>query len=131
MIAGMTVEDEEDALARFGDNGKAASTIRLRAAFKLTGFEHQKDLGEAAGEKKSTFNQMWVGNSYPNRNVMTYLYRRHRIDFDFMMIGDLSRLPHDVRGRIIPALREAAAEWDRDQTAPASASNTLPDQKSR
>lgn len=106
---------DEDALARLGDMSKEAAAIRMRAAFQLTGIAEQQKMAAAAGVKKTTFNQMWKGFSYPNREVMRFLFRRHGIDFNFLMIGDLSFLRSDKRERMTSALRDATSAWDQER----------------
>lgn len=107
----MMVEDKER-LARTGDMGLEAAAIRLRAAIKITGLQ-QKDFAEACGVKKTALNNATAGATYPNREVMKFLFRAHRLDFNFMMHGDFAQLPGDVQERIFPAIEVATREWDQ------------------
>ncbi|WP_299359107.1 helix-turn-helix transcriptional regulator [uncultured Paracoccus sp.] len=95
------------------DIGLAACAIRLRAAFMLTGLEKHQDLAGAAGISHTVLSNAMNGATYPNREVMQYLHRAHRIDFNFLMNGDFAQLPGDVQARLFPALEAAAGEWER------------------
>lgn len=107
----MTLEQKER-LARVNDMGIEACAIRLRAARLATGLA-QQDLAREAGVSKSVLNNAEAGLTYPGRDVMRYLYRAHRIDFNFLMNGDFAQLPGDVQERLFPALATAHSEWDR------------------
>lgn len=104
--------DEKERLARINDMGLEASAIRLRAAIMASGHT-QKSFADALGLSKSVVNNAVVGLSYPNYRVMQYLFRAHRIDFNFMMNGLFSQLPGDVQDQLFPALATAQHEWDR------------------
>ena len=109
--ARMTLEDQER-LAGKGDMGLAASARRLRAARYYAGLL-QKDVADAAGVKTTTLNNMERASSYPNRAVLKYFFRAHRVDFNFMMHGDFAQLPADVQPALFAALERVDAEWDR------------------
>lgn len=100
-------------LARLNDMGNEATAIRLRAAFIASGIRQHKDLAKAAGISKTVLSNAMAGLTYPNRDLMKYLFRAHRIDFQFMMNGDFAQLPGDVQDRLFPALEAAASEWDQ------------------
>ncbi|WP_313349354.1 XRE family transcriptional regulator [Paracoccus sp. (in: a-proteobacteria)] len=102
-------------LARLNDMGLAATAIRLRAAFIATGLGQHKDLAQAAGISKTVLSNAMAGSTYPNRDVMKYLYRAHRIDFNFVLNGDFAQLPGDVQQKIFPALEAATSEWDQKE----------------
>ncbi|WP_223274929.1 helix-turn-helix transcriptional regulator [Tateyamaria sp. syn59] len=110
----MDIEDRER-LARQGDMGVEASAIRVKAARYASGFEQQLKFAKACGLSKTTYNNIEKGLQFPNRDVMKYLYRAHRIDFNFIMNGDFAQLPADVQQRLFPALERAESEWDRKQ----------------
>jgi len=120
--------DEKTKLARVNDMGLAATAVRLRAAFIATGLKQQLDLAKAAGISKTVLSNAMAGSTYPNREVMKYLYRAHRIDFNFVLNGDFAQLPGDVQQKLFPALEVAANEWDRkegsDRNPPAHKSAT-------
>ncbi|MFN3314562.1 MAG: hypothetical protein ACK46Q_14000, partial [Hyphomonas sp.] len=105
--------DRKTQLARVNDMGLAATAIRLRAAFIASGLQQHKDLAKAAGVSKTVLSNAMAGDTYPNRDVMKYLYRAHRIDFNFLMNGDFAQLPGDVQERLFPALEAADSEWDQ------------------
>lgn len=101
-------------LARVTDMGLEACAIRLRAALIFTGLR-QMDMANEAGISKSVLNNAIAGLTYPSRDVMVYLYRAHRIDFNFILHGDFAQLPGDVQDRLFPALEAATNEWDRKE----------------
>lgn len=119
--------DDKTKLARVNDMGLAATAVRLRAAFIATGLKQHLDLAKAAGVSKTVLSNAMAGSTYPNREVMKYLYRAHRIDFNFVLNGDFAQLPGDVQQKLFPALEVATNEWDRKEgsdrnlTAPKSA----------
>lgn len=102
-------------LARVNDMGLAATAIRLRAAFAVSGLAQHLDLAKAAGISKTVLSNAMAGSTYPNRDLMKYLYRAHRIDFNFLMNGDFSQLPGDVQDQLFPALAAANNEWDQKE----------------
>ncbi len=104
--------DEKDRLARSGDMGLEACAIRLIAARLLSGAT-QKDLADQVGVKKTTWNNMEAGLSYPSRPAMRLAYRTLRLDFNFMMNGDWAQLPADLHARLFECLALAEHEWDR------------------
>lgn len=100
-------------LARVNDMGLVATAIRLRAAFLATGLQQHLDLAKASGVSKTVLSNAMAGSTYPNRSVMKYLYRAHRIDFNFIMNGDFAQLPGDVQERLFSSLEDATNEWDQ------------------
>jgi len=103
-----------DKLARINDMGLAACAVRLRAAQIVSKLKAQ-DLAHAAGVSKTVLSNAMAGLTYPNREVMRYLYRVHRIDFNFLMNGDYAQLPGDVQAALFPALDTANSEWDQKE----------------
>lgn len=108
----MDIETKSN-LARVNDMGLAATAVRLRAAFIVTGLPQHLELAKAAGISKTVLSNAMAGSTYPNRDLLKYLYRAHRIDFNFMMNGDFSQLPGDVQDRLFVALEVANSEWDQ------------------
>ena len=106
--------EHKEALARIKDMGLAATAIRLRAAILYTKMQ-QKDFAAACGVSATVLSNALGGLTYPSRDVMVYLYREHRIDFNFVLHGDFAQLPGDVRDRLFPALEAATSEWDRKE----------------
>jgi transcriptional regulator with XRE-family HTH domain len=106
--------DQMTALARVNDMGLAAVAIRLRAARTVSGLQ-QKELAEAVGHGKSAVNNAEMGLTYPSREVMKFLYRAHRIDFNFILNGDFAQLPGDVQLAPFAALASATSEWDQKE----------------
>ena len=104
--------EEKERLARVGDMSLDAMAIRLRAARKVAGLS-QKDFADAVGVKNTVINNAEAGSTAPSREVMRYLYRAHRIDFNFMINGDFAQLPGDVQAALFPALVEATNKWDQ------------------
>ena len=104
-------------LAYQNDMGLEACAVRLRAAYHVTGLKTHKQLAEACGVSKTVLSNAMNGLTYPNRDVLSYLYRAHRIDFNFMMIGLFAQLPGDVQAAIFPALELAKHEWDQKENS--------------
>ena len=105
---------QKQALARVGDMGLEACAIRLRAALIFTGLQ-QMNMASDAGISKSVLNNALAALTYPSRAAMVYLYRAHRIDFNFILHGDFAQLPGDVQDRLFPALEAATNEWDQKE----------------
>lgn len=110
----MRMNSEQKAqLAHTGNMGIVPCAIRLKAARIAAGLT-QKQLAAAIGAKRTTnLSNMELALSYPNRDVMAYFFREHRIDFNFLMSGHYSQLPGDVQERIFPALEASNSEWDQ------------------
>ena len=104
-------------LARQNDMGIAACAIRLRAAYHVSGLPRHIDLANQSGISKTVLSNAMNGITYPNRAVLSYLYRAHRIDFNFMMIGLFAQLPGDVQEALFPALERATREWDQRENS--------------
>jgi hypothetical protein len=104
----------KQSLARIGDMGIEACAIRLRAALIFTGLR-QMDMANEASISKSVLNNAIAGLTFPSRDVMAYLYRAHRIDFNFILHGDFAQLPGDLQERLFLALEAATSEWDRKE----------------
>ncbi len=121
--------DQKTALAHVNDMGLAATAVRLRAAFIVTGLNRHQDLASAAGISKTVLSNAMAGSTYPNRDVLKYLYRAHRIDFNFMMNGDFAQLPGDVQDRIFAALERANSEWDQREDSSRQQASQLQRQK--
>lgn len=120
--------DTKTQLAHVNDMGLAATAIRLRAAFTVTGLPQHLDLARAAGISKTVLSNAMAGTTYPNRALLKYLHRAHRIDFTFMMNGDFSQLPGDVQDRLFSALEVANSEWDQREDLSRSATSRQPPQ---
>ncbi|MDS9468191.1 hypothetical protein RGQ15_11500 [Paracoccus sp. MBLB3053] len=114
--AGMDIETKTK-LAHLNDMGLAATAIRLRAAFLATGIPQLQEFARAAKISRTVLSNALSGSTYPNRDVMKYLYRSHRIDFNFIMNGDFSQLPGDVQEKLFPALEVAKNEWDQRESS--------------
>lgn len=104
---------EKEGLSFTGDMGIKASAIRLIAARYVAGFEKQKEFAKAAGVSPTSYNGMEKAVQFPNRKVLEYLFKAHRIDFNFMMSGSFSQLPGDIQERLFAALIRANNEWDK------------------
>lgn len=105
---------QKEALAHLGDMGLASTAVRLRAAILYAKMQ-QKDFAAACGVSATVLSNALGGLTYPGRDVMVYLYRAHRIDFNFILHGDFAQLPGDVQEHLFPALEAAASEWDRKE----------------
>lgn len=105
--------DQKHTLAWTGDVGLKANAIRLLAARKAAGFTRQKDFAAACGVSVTSFNNMEKAVQFPNRKVLEYLFKAHRIDFNFTMAGHFAQLPGDVQDALFPQLVNANNEWDK------------------
>ena len=123
--------EQKERLARLNDMGLEATAIRLRAARMAAGMS-QKNLALACDMSNTVLNNAEMGLTAPNHKVMKYLYRAHRIDFNFLLNGDFAQLPGDVQSAIFASLEVATSEWDqkersgRDQGQPKLASKPKP-----
>lgn len=99
---------EIERLTRLGDMSKDACSIRLLAARLTTGLS-QLEASEFAGIANNALNNMEKGRQFPNREIMRYYHRAHRIDFNFILHGDFAQLPQDTQA----ALVEKLAAFDR------------------
>lgn len=106
--------DELEQLSQLGDSSKEATSLRLRAARRLTGLGQDALARDMGGRmtKQKVYNAE-TGANYPPIELMRYFYRRHRIDFNFMLYGELAQLPSDVYARLVAALRDVHNELDR------------------
>lgn len=104
--------ERKRSLARTGDAGHKASSIRLRAARNSIGFS-QEQLGVAGGVKKTAIANAEQGRAFPGRDVLIYLYREHRIDLNFMINGDFAQLPGDVQEVLFSSLTSLESEQDQ------------------
>lgn len=110
---------EKEQLCRLGDMSKEACSARLVAARLVTGLS-QLDASDQAGIPNNSLNNMEKARQFPNREIMRYYYRAHRIDFNFLMHGDFSQLPQDVQSALFSKLLAGRNELDQklgsDQT---------------
>lgn len=98
---------EKSRLSRIYDTGIVAAAIRLRAA-RLACNLSQAEVARALGLPRTTnINNMENAVTFPNRDIMEYYFREHRIDYNFLMAGAYSQLPGDVQDRLFPALAAA------------------------
>ena len=109
--------DTKYRLAYINNMGLEACAVRLRAAFHVTGLARHRDLAAEAGISHTVLSNAMNGVTYPNRDLLSYLYRAHRIDFNFMMIGLFAQLPGDVQAALFPALEVAKREWDQKENS--------------
>ena len=105
--------ETKQALARTGHSDLMASAVRIKAARLCIG-QSQEELGGHAGVKKAAINNVEKGRSYPGRSLMLYLFREHRIDFNFLILGHFVQLPGDVQDRLFGALEVVNSEWDQE-----------------
>ena len=94
---------EKECLARLGDMGKVACAVRLLAARNVTGLS-QLEVSQRAGIANNALNNMERSRQFPNREVMRYYHRAHRIDFNFLMHGDFAQLPMDIQDALFEYL---------------------------
>ena len=104
-------------LAHTHDLGVTACAIRLRAARALTGLNQKELSSKLPWLSPTNLNNMEKGTSFPNRQIMEYYYREHRVDFNFLIGGLYAQLPGDVQERLFSALEVVNSEWDRKQNS--------------
>ncbi len=103
---------EKERLARLGDMSKEACSLRLLVARDTTG-SSQMEISQQAGIANNALNNMEKGRQFPNREIMKFFYRAHRIDFNFLMHGDFAQLPQDVQEALFERLAARSNEMDR------------------
>jgi len=104
----MTFEEKEQ-LARTRNSSKEAAGLRLKAARLLTGLS-QEQFGLKAGVGKAAINNAEKARAFPGRDAMIYLHREHRVDFNFLIVGEFVQLPQDVQDRLFEKLVIAGSE---------------------
>jgi len=97
---------EKETLARLGDMSVEACAARLVAARQTTGLS-QLEVSQQADVANNSLNNMERGRQFPNREIMRYFYRAHRIDFNFLMHGDFAQLPQNVQADLFEKLATA------------------------
>lgn len=108
--------DTKDRLARRGSMDVASCAIRLRAARYVAKLESQ-DFAKEVVVTKAAVSNAEAALSFPSRDMMRYLYRAHRVDFNFLLNGDFVQLPGDVQDQLFPALERATREWDQKENS--------------
>jgi transcriptional regulator with XRE-family HTH domain len=98
---GMDFEAKEK-LAGAGDTSPEAIHRRLVAIRKITGLTG-KNIAEAAGIKYTTYHAQEKAGS-PSVRLMTYYLKAFQVDYNFILGGDLSRLPADIQQAIVAEL---------------------------
>lgn len=98
--------ETKDALACRLDDSKSACATRLRAARLITGYS-QKEAAQLAGVGATSWNNAEAGRNYPSLQAMRWLFRAHRIDFNFLIAGEFAQLPGDVQDRLFAVLAQA------------------------
>lgn len=95
---------------------QTAASVRIRAARAVSGL-NQEQMATALKITKSTVSGIENGASFPSRDMMAYLYREHRIDFNFLISGLFSQLPQDVQEQLFPALNVAWKAVERKENS--------------
>ncbi|HDZ53384.1 MAG TPA: XRE family transcriptional regulator [Sulfitobacter litoralis] len=75
---------------------KGACALRILVAREVTGLS-QLEVSQRAGIANNALNNMERARQFPNREIMRYYHRAHRIDFNFLMHGDFAQLPMDIQ----------------------------------
>lgn len=104
--------ETKERLAMTRDAGSKASAIRIKASRLYTGLS-QADFGAKGKIRTAAVSNIEKGRSFPARPLMTYLFREHRIDFNFLIYGEFAQLPQDVQERLFPLLQSVHSEWDQ------------------
>ncbi|MGK7653178.1 helix-turn-helix domain-containing protein [Roseovarius sp. B08] len=98
----MTIEEREQ-LFRLNDDSDEAVALRLRAAREVAGYKKQRDFAEALDLNYQTYHSQ-EKKGRPSPSTVRFLYRNHRIDFNFVYNGDFLQLPGDVQAALEKAL---------------------------
>lgn len=98
----MTIEEREK-LFRLNDDSDEAVAMRLRAAREVAGYKRQRDFAEALEINYQTYHSQ-EKRGRPTASTVRFLYRNHRIDFNFVYNGDFLQLPGDVQLALEAAL---------------------------
>lgn len=106
---------EKQRLCRLHDDSLFACALRLRAARAAIGIS-QTDAAGQIGVGKTTLNNAEMGRNYPSLDVMRWLFRAHRIDFNFILAGEFAQLPADVQESIFVELQKTDEQIGLDQT---------------
>lgn len=96
--------DEKEALTQRSIVSSEAISRRLKAA-RMVAEPKQKEFAAQVGLNPTTYNSQETKGA-PSIKVMEYLYRNHRIDFNFVLYGDFLTLPGDVQAALFSTLRE-------------------------
>jgi anti-sigma factor RsiW len=110
--------EEKERLARRGNMSREAMAWRLVAARQSVGLDQSalaRDMGE--GMTKQKLRNAEKADNDPPKSLMRYFFRRHRIDFNFLIHGDFAQLPADVQDRLFPALAAQAKQVDHNVAA--------------
>jgi DNA-binding XRE family transcriptional regulator len=94
------------------DTSLRATAARLVAARLSLGLS-QKEMAQRAGVSPSRLQNSEAARVFPARAVMAELFSHHRIDFNFIIYGDDSGLPHATRAAILAEFGAALAAVDR------------------
>lgn len=105
---------EKERLARRLDDSLPACASRLSAALSVTGIT-QKQVASLSGVTEQVISNAKKGLNYPSLNILRWLYRQHRIDFNFMIAGEFSQLPFDVQEKLFEALAQQAEQSEQGQ----------------
>lgn len=105
---------EKERLARRHDDSLEACALRFRAARTLTGLT-QLQCAEAAGISPTAWNNAEAARNYPTLTAMRWLYRAHRIDFNFLMAGDFAQLPADIQSSLFDVIAVIHAKSSTDR----------------
>jgi transcriptional regulator with XRE-family HTH domain len=95
-------------LTKRGNTSAEAIHQRLVATRLAIGIA-QKDLAASAGIKYTTFRSQEQSGS-PSVAMMTYYLSMYSVDFNFILGGDSSRLPSEMRDLILEKLSELSAK---------------------
>jgi transcriptional regulator with XRE-family HTH domain len=100
---------EKERLARRLDDSLPACAARLKAALATTGIT-QKEVAAHSKVTEQVISNAKKGLNYPSLNILRWLYRQHRVDFNFMIAGEFSQLPYDVQEKLFAALAKHDAQ---------------------
>lgn len=96
--------EQKTQLARTDDMSKQAVCLRFRAAVKASGYDSQQAFANAAGVGVSSVNNVFKEIQYPSRQMMASLFRGHRVDFNFILVGQFNQLHSDVQDALFATL---------------------------
>jgi transcriptional regulator with XRE-family HTH domain len=93
---------EQERLSKAGDVTPEAIHHRLVAVRKMTRMT-SKELAASSGIKYTTYISQERAGA-PSVKLMTYYLKAFHVDYNFILGGDTSRLPADVRAEILAQL---------------------------
>lgn len=97
--------DEKETLFQRGNASDEAVRRRLRAALSISD-RPQKEIAAELGISPTTLNSQ-IMSGHPKKDLMVFIYRNLKIDFNFLLFGDFLQLSEATQIALIEALSDA------------------------